>query len=70
MINVRRIRRECRKAKGNCPACRYGFSLGVNAICGIKSELTLGAMTKKPMDWEIARTEKFIKERNDWVMEE
>ena len=64
MINVRRIRRECRKADGYCDRCLYGYSLGGIYICGVKSKLITGGETRLPKDWDIARTEKFVKERN------
>lgn len=65
MINIRRIRRECQKADGYCNRCLYGFSLGEIYICGVKSKLIAGGETRLPKDWNIARTEKFIKERNN-----
>jgi hypothetical protein len=65
VINIRRIRRECQKADGYCNRCRYGYSLGEIYICGVKSELITGGETRLPKDWDIARTEKFIKERNN-----
>jgi hypothetical protein len=74
VINIRRIRRECRKADGYCNRCLYGYSLGESYICGslgeiyicgVKSKLITVGETRLPKDWDIARTEKFIKERNN-----
>jgi hypothetical protein len=65
VINVRRIRRECKRADGYCNRCLYGWSLGEIYICGVKSKLITGGETRLPKDWNIAGTEKFIKERNN-----
>lgn len=62
MINLRRVRRECRKAFGVCRNCLYGYSLGEIYICGVKSQLVMGMRSRLPKDWDIARTERWMKE--------
>lgn len=63
MINLRRIRRECHKADGDCRICRYGYGKGMGSmlICGAWTELILGARSRKPKDWDIAKAERFIR---------